>query len=126
MAQTTLSQMGRSRCTRPLRFATVATVATAVLAACSGPGPGGDDAPGDGGLRGFDAQPPQGLFPLRVSSDGASLSTDDGRPFLIHAEAAWSLIAQLDTAGAMQYLADRHKRGVTAVLVNLIEHLFAD
>ena len=97
----------------------------AILAACSGPG-GGDDAPGDGGLPGFDVPPPQGLFPLRVSSDGASLTTDDGRPFLLHAEAAWSLIAQLDTTGAEQYLADRHKRGVTAVLVNLIEHLFAD
>lgn len=123
MAQTTLSQMGRSRRRWTLRFA---TAAAAVLAACSSPAPGGDDAPGDGGLPGFDAQPPQGLFPLHVSTDGVTLTTDDGRPFLLHAEAAWSLIAQLDTAGAMQYLADRRKRGVTAVLVNLIEHLFAD
>jgi hypothetical protein len=61
-----------------------------------------------------------------VSADGGSLVTADGRPFLLHAEAAWSLIAQPTTAGAMQYLADRHGRGVQVVLVNLIEHLYAD
>jgi hypothetical protein len=93
-----------------------------MLAACSGSSAGGDG----GGLPGFDAQPPSGLFPLGVAGDGSSLVTADGKPFLLHAEAAWSLIAQLDTAGAMQYLADRHARGVNAVLVNLIEHKFAD
>jgi uncharacterized protein DUF4038/collagenase-like protein with putative collagen-binding domain len=125
MVPTTLSQMPRTRRSWPLWFATAALGA---LAACGGSSaPGGDDAPADAGtLPGFDAPPPQGLFPLRVSSDGATLTGDNGTPFLLHAEAAWSLIAQLDTAGAMQYLADRHKRGVTAVLVNLIEHLFAD
>jgi hypothetical protein len=103
----------------------------ALAAACSGPsnpgGTGADGGIGDGGtLPGFDAPPPTGLFPLGVSSDGGSLVTADGHPFLLHAEAAWSLIAQPNTAGAMQYLADRHRRGVQAVLVNLIEHLYAD
>jgi len=123
MVRTTLSQMSRLRSSWPLRFATAAIGA---LAACSGSGPGGDTPVDGGNLPGFDAAPPQGLFPLRVSADGASLTSDDGKPFLLHGEAAWSLIAQLDSPGAMQYLADRHKRGVTTVLVNLIEHLFAD
>jgi uncharacterized protein DUF4038/collagenase-like protein with putative collagen-binding domain len=121
--------MPRVRSSGLLRFAGAAlgALVAAGLAACSGSGPGSGDPPGDGGtLPGFDAAPPPGLFPLRVAADGASLTGDDGKPFLLHAEAAWSLIAQLDSGGAMQYLADRHKRGVTAVLVNLIEHLFAD
>lgn len=116
--------MPRSRGWCPGWLAVVAGTA----AACSSPGGiGPDSGVGDGGtLPGFDAPPPTGLFPLGVSTDGGSLVTADGRPFLLHAEAAWSLIAQPDTAGAMQYLADRHRRGVQAVLVNLIEHLYSD
>jgi hypothetical protein len=120
--------MPRSRSTWPLRFAgtAIGALAAAGLAACSGSGPGGDT-PGDGGtLPGFDAPPPQGLFPLRVSSDGASLTSDDGKPFLLHGEAAWSLIVQLTTNDAMRYLADRHARGVNTLIVNLIEHFYAD
>jgi hypothetical protein len=117
--------MGRSGWTPPGRLA---MLGVALLAACSGSaGPGGDDGSGDGGvLPGFDAQPPPGLFPLGVSGDGGSLVTGDGRPFLLHGEAAWSLIAQPDTVGVMRYLADRRARGVQAVLVNLIEHQYAD
>jgi hypothetical protein len=118
--------MCRARCRWALPFA---TAAAAILAACSGSSaPGGDDAPGDGGSPPppFDGPPPQGLFPLHVSSDGASLTTDDGRPFLLHGEAAWSLIAQPSTSDAMRYLADRHNRGINALIVNLIEHQYAD
>jgi hypothetical protein len=67
-----------------------------------------------------------GLFPLGVSGDGRSLVTADGQPFLLHGEAAWSLIVQLTTTETMQYLADRHRRGVNAILVNLIEHNYSD
>jgi hypothetical protein len=100
-----------------------------LAAACSGSSnPGGADGGiGDGGsLPGFDAPPPTGLFPLGASGDGASLVTADGQPFLLHGEAAWSLIAQLTTTETMQYLADRHRRGVNAILVNLIEHYYSD
>jgi hypothetical protein len=61
-----------------------------------------------------------------VSVDRGTLVSDDGRPFLLHGEAAWSLIVELTTADAMRYLADRHGRGVNAVIVNLIEHKYAD
>lgn len=106
----------------------LATVA--VLGACSGSPTGTTDGGGggdDGGiLPGFDAPPPTGLFPLGVAADGATLVTGEGKPFLLHAEAAWSLIVRLNTADAMRYLADRKGRGVNAILVNLIEHKYAD
>jgi hypothetical protein len=116
-----------------------AATAAVIAAACSGsPSPtsptgdagatdgttGGD--PDAGMPPGFDAPPPTGLFPLRVAGDGSSLISADGKPFLLHGEAAWSLIAEPTSTGAMQYLADRHTRGVTALLVNLIEHMYSD
>src|SRR5690348_15182450 len=115
--------MPRAR-SRPAWLAIIAGLGGFAIAACSGHGA---PAANDGGvLPGFDAAPPPGLFPLGVSADGGSLITADGRPFLLHGEAAWSLIAQLTTIDAMRYLADRHARGVTALLVNLIEHQYAD
>jgi len=99
----------------------------ASVAACSGSGTGLDATVGDGGTPpGFDSPPPPGLFPLGVAADGSSLTTADGRPFLLHGEAAWSLIVQLDDADAMRYLADRRGRGVDALLVNLVEHFYSD
>lgn len=103
-----------------------------MVAACGGGGGGGDDGSGtdpnpDGGLTlpGGDT-PPTNRFPLGVSSDGRYLVDHSGAPFLLHGEAAWSLIAQLNDSDTMQYLVDRRTRGVDAVLVNLIEHKFAD
>jgi len=110
------------------QFAAAALVA---LSACSSSSPpNGSDGSGTGGNGdsagpAVDGSPPPGLFPLHVSSDHASLVTDDGKPFLLHGEAAWSLIAQLDASQVNQYLTDRHNRGVNVVLVNLIEHKFA-
>ncbi|HEX3479067.1 MAG TPA: DUF4038 domain-containing protein [Kofleriaceae bacterium] len=103
----------------------LAAAIAALTAACSSaPGSGTGD---DGGTPpGSDAPPPTGLFPLGASSTGGYLVTADGHPFLLHGEAAWSLIVQLTTADTMQYLADRHRRGVNAILVNLIEGLYSD
>ena len=101
----------------------LAAAAIASLAACSSPGTGTGD---DGGTPpGSDAPPPTGLFPLGTSSAGY-LVTADGHPFRLHGEAAWSLIVQPTTAEAMQYLTDRHGRGVNAILVNLVEALYSD
>ena len=65
-------------------------------------------------------------FPLHVSADGASLLSDAGSPFYIHGEAAWSLIVQTTIDDAQVYLADRQRRGINTILVNLIEHKFSD
>jgi hypothetical protein len=101
-----------------------ALVALALAAgSCSGGSAGDADA---GLLPGFDARPLTGLFPLGVSGDGSHLVTSDGQPFLLHGEAAWSLIVQLGTDDAMRYLADRRSRGVNAVIVNLIEAFYSN
>lgn len=91
-------------------------------------GDGGDGGtPPDGGLMIPDGgTPPASLFPLALSADRGSLVAHDGSPFLLHGEAAWSLIAQPTTAGAMQYLSDRRTRGVNAVIVNLVEAFYSD
>lgn len=64
-------------------------------------------------------------FPLRVSANHRHLEDATGRPFLVVGDAAWSLIAQLDTETTTSYLDDRARRGFTALIVNLIEHKFA-
>lgn len=51
--------------------------------------------------------------------------TQDGKPFLLVGDAAWSLIAELSDQDADLYLQSRHAMGFTAVLVNLIEHDYA-
>jgi hypothetical protein len=96
-----------------------------LCAACSKNPPGGTDGNPDGPLPGFDVPPPMGLFPLGISSDRGSLVAADGKPFLLHGEAAWSLIVRLDTDDATRYLADRRDRGVNTLLVNLIESFYS-
>jgi hypothetical protein len=44
---------------------------------------------------------------------------------LIRGDSAWSLIAALSTADATTYLEDRRQKGFNAVIVNLLEHMFA-
>lgn len=63
-------------------------------------------------------------FPLRRA--GACLIDAGGAPVWLHGEAAWSLVVQPDDAELDRYLADRRARGVNALVVNLIEHKFAD
>jgi hypothetical protein len=63
-------------------------------------------------------------FPLRRA--GACLVDAGGAPVWLHGEAAWSLVVQPDDAELDRYLADRRARGVNALVVNLIEHKFAD
>jgi hypothetical protein len=66
------------------------------------------------------------IFPLRVAANGRHLVDSSGRPFLLHGDTAWSLIVQLPREGVERYLGDRRARGFNALLVNLIEHRFAD
>ena len=65
-------------------------------------------------------------FPLAVDPTGNHLVDADGDPFLIHGDAAWSLVLQLDSQQTADYLSTRRDQGFNALVVNLIEHEFAD
>jgi len=65
-------------------------------------------------------------YPLKVSENKRYLTDQNNKPFFWAGDAAWSLIAQLDRADVEYYLNDRAKKGYTVLLVNLIEHKFAD
>lgn len=68
-----------------------------------------------------DARP----FPLRVEPGKRYLLDPGGRPYFMHGDTAWSLIADLTRKEADLYLRDRKARGFNTLLVNLLEHLFA-
>lgn len=78
------------------------------------------------------AKPSQGVavdmaaFPLNLDPTHRYLTDHQGKPFLIHGEAAWSLVVQLKREDAETYLEDRRRRGVNLIIVNLLEHRFAD
>lgn len=63
-------------------------------------------------------------FPIQRA--GACLVDAAGAPVWLTGEAAWSLIVRLDDAGLDRYLADRRARGINALVVNLVEHKYAD
>ena len=72
------------------------------------------------------APPATTIFPLRVEAGKRHLIDAQGRPFMIHGDAPWSLMVQPTRAEVDRYLEDRRVRGFNAVLVNIIEHQFSD
>jgi hypothetical protein len=64
-------------------------------------------------------------FPLALEPGKRYLVDAAGKPFLIHGDTAWSLIADLTREEVDLYLEDRRARGFNTILVNLIEHRFA-
>src|SRR6185312_1620295 len=72
------------------------------------------------------ATPPVAVLPLHVEPGKRYLVDAAGRPFLLQGDAAWSLIAQPKDADVERYLQDRRSRGFNTILVNLIEHHYAD
>jgi hypothetical protein len=65
-------------------------------------------------------------FPLSLSANRRFLIDASGKPLFLLGDTAWSLIAQLRREEAELYLDDRRARGFNAILVNLLEHRFAD
>jgi len=63
-------------------------------------------------------------FPLSIGADHRHLVDNEGKPFLIHGDTAWSIITALTNAEAEQYLANRAAKGFNALIVNLIERKF--
>jgi len=78
--------------------------------------------PGHGGP---DNLPNKLSFPIRSAPEALHLVDAEGKPFFLHGDTAWSLIAQLSYEDAELYLRDRKARGFNAILVNLLEHRFA-
>ena len=66
------------------------------------------------------------VYPLKVAAGQRYLVDQTNAPFLIHGEAPWSLIANLTNEEADLYLEDRRQKGFNALMVNLLEHQFAD
>jgi len=66
-----------------------------------------------------------GVFPLRIETGKRYLVEASGRPFLLHGDAAWSLMVQPTRPEVDDYLDDRRQRGFNALLVNLIERRFS-
>jgi Protein of unknown function (DUF4038)/Putative collagen-binding domain of a collagenase len=64
-------------------------------------------------------------FPLAVTPGKRYLEDADGKPFLIHGDTAWSLIADLSRDDVELYLDDRRARGFNTILVSLLEHRFS-
>ena len=65
------------------------------------------------------------VFPLAVRPGERYLVDAAGKPFLIHGDTAWSLIADLTREEVDLYLDDRRARGFNTILVSLIETRFA-
>ncbi len=65
-------------------------------------------------------------FPISVAKGQRFLLDAEGRPFLIFGDSAWSLLTQLKREDAELYLEDRRRKGFNTLLVNLLEHRFAD
>jgi hypothetical protein len=66
-------------------------------------------------------------FPLVLKPGQRYLEDAQGKPFLMHGDTAWSLIAQLTREDVDRYLDDRRDRGFNTILVSLIEnHYSAD
>jgi hypothetical protein len=65
-------------------------------------------------------------FPLKISSNSRYLTYQDGTPFLMVGDTAWSMIAQLNKTDADYYLQSRSQKGFNTILINLIEGKYAD
>jgi hypothetical protein len=64
-------------------------------------------------------------FPVRTEPGRRYLVDAADRPFLLHGDTAWSLIAQLRRDDVDLYLEDRRARRFNTLLVNLLEARFA-
>jgi hypothetical protein len=64
-------------------------------------------------------------YPLAITADRRHLVDADGTPFLMQGEAAWSIASNLTYEQAVRYLDDRRAKGFNTILVNLLEHMYA-
>jgi hypothetical protein len=63
-------------------------------------------------------------FPLKIGSSRRFLVDQKDQPFLVHGDAAWSMITALNEEEVKLFLANRAQKGLNALIVNLVEHKF--
>ena len=63
-------------------------------------------------------------YPLQVARDHRHLVDQNGTPFLVQGDAAWSLISGLTREEAEKYVDTRSRQGFNSIIINLIEHKF--
>jgi hypothetical protein len=63
-------------------------------------------------------------FPIAVVGD--RLVDNAGDTLIVNGDTPWSLVVQLDSSEVLDYLDTRSRQGVNAILLNLIEHRYAD
>ena len=61
-------------------------------------------------------------FPLAIDRSSRHLVDQDGKPFLLVGDAAWSLFVSVSDQDADFYFQNRKRHGFNAALVNLLEH----
>jgi hypothetical protein len=87
----------------------------------SGLSDAGDSGLGDSG----DSGGAVAAYPLKKQAGARYLVDQQGNPFLIQGDSAWSLVANTTYEDALTYLDDRKARGFNTIVVNLVEHHFS-
>lgn len=113
--------LGRwARCTLLIRWIALSSIFVVGLLACNDVPP-----PKPQRVASYPTNAAAKAFPLTRSAGHRCLSDQQARPFLVHGDAAWSLIAQLDRLATLRYLDNRRAKGFNTLIVNLIEHHFS-
>ena len=71
----------------------------------------------------------QSIFPLKISENKRYFVTQQGKPFLYHADTGWQIFTRLTTVEATEYLAFRKSQGfntIQATLATAPEHVSRD
>jgi hypothetical protein len=57
----------------------------------------------------------QNIFPLKISANKRYFVTQEGKPFLYHADTGWQIFAKLTTEEAVEYLIHRKSQGFNTI-----------
>jgi hypothetical protein len=61
----------------------------------------------------------QSIFPVKLSENRRHFVTQEGKPFLYHADTGWQIFSQLTTEEAVEYLAFRKEQGFNTIQVQI-------
>jgi hypothetical protein len=61
----------------------------------------------------------QSTFPLKISANRRHFVTQQGKPFLYHADTGWQIFTKLTTGEAAEYLRFRKEQGFNTIQVQI-------